>query len=69
MTSTDFGPWTCTGATSISWIVTSNFLPTLTPWSQSMRSVSERLNQNSSIATRRRIGSLRIPPASLHRMT
>ena len=69
MTSTDFGPWTCTGETSISAIVTSNRPPTLTPCSQSMRSVSERLNQNSSMPTRRRIGSLRMPPASLHRMT
>ena len=69
ISATDFGPWICTGETSISLISTSNRRPTLTPCSQNIRSESDRLNQYSSSATRSRTGSLRMPPASLHRIT
>lgn len=69
MRSTDLGPWIWTGATSISAIATSIRQPTFRPLSQNMRSESERLNQNSSCATRSSTGSLRIPPSSVQRMT
>ena len=69
MRSSDFGPWICTGQTSISSISTSIFIPTLTPWSQNRMSESARENQNSSSATLRSTGSFRIPPRSLQRIT
>ena len=49
-------------------MVTSYFFVILTPWSQNIRSLSERENQNSSSAILNKTGSFSIPPLSLHKI-
>ena len=63
------GPWICTGQASISLIWTLNLSSAFTPCRYNPISLSDKLNQNSSLEILKRIGSFNTPPYELHKIT